>query len=132
MPNPRNTTNLTVSEETYNRLKNIKELKGWTFNQIIEKLCELELQYNYIELVEDYELYYQDKIYPFRVTFKKENMIIEYYDGLKFTKRISNWGLPSKIINKFYEFLNEECSRCVLLHIPIGLMFEEFDIYKIT
>ena len=131
MANPINTTNLSVSEETYNRLKKIKEINGWTFNEVISQLCELELQHNYIDKIISYELYYNDIIYPFRVTFKKENMVIEYYNGETYSDKIKTWGLDDKIAKAFYEFINIECSRCMLYYMPVGLIFKEFDIYKV-
>lgn len=131
MANPINTTNLTVSEEIYDRLKKLKEHNGWTFNEVILKLCELELQYNYTDKTINYELYHQDRIYPFRVIFKKENIVIEYYNGAEYSNKINTWGLDDKVAKRFFEFVNEECSRCILYNMPIGLMFEEFDIYKV-
>ena len=131
MANPLNTTNLTVSEETYNRLKKIKEKKDWTYNQVIDNLCELELQYNYIEQIINYELLAFDKIYPFRITFKKDNMIIEYGTPNGYSLKISDWNIKKSIRNTFFEFIKEECARCIFLNMPMGIMFEEFDIYKI-
>ncbi len=115
MANPINTTNLSVSEETYNRLKKIKEINGWTFNEVISQLCELEIQHNYIDKIISYELYYNDRIYPFRVTFKKENMVVEYYNGKGYSDKIKTWGLDDKIAKAFFEFINGECLS--LIHI---------------
>lgn len=131
MANPLNTTNLMVSEETYNRLKHIKEVKGWTFNQVVDKLCELELQYNYIEQIMNYELFIDDNIFKFRIIFKKETMIFEYYDGERFTQKISEWGIDKKTQRQFFEFIKEDCARCIFLNMPIGIIFKEFDIYKV-
>lgn len=131
MANPANTTNLTVSEETYNRLKKIKQIKGWTFNQLIDTLCELELQNNYVDQIINYELLAFNKIYPFRITFKKDNMLIEYRTPTGYSLKISDWGVKKSIERKFFEFINEECARCIFQNMPMGLMFEEFDIYKI-
>ena len=79
MANPLNSTNLTLDEEDYNRLKQIKLLNGWTFNETLDKLCELEFQNNYIMKICEYSLVTEQESRLFRVTFKKDNMVVEYY-----------------------------------------------------
>lgn len=133
MANPLNSTNLTLTEETYNRLKNLKNSKGWTFNETVDKLCELEFKNNYIETVIEYSLITETTSRLFKITFKKENMVIEYYNPEKggYDLKIKNWGLNSKISKLFYEFINEDYARCMLEHIPRGIVFDDFIIQKI-
>lgn len=131
MANPTNSTNTTVTEETYNTLKKIKEQTGWTFSEILDKLCELEMQHNYVENIVKYDLVYQDKVFRFEITFKKNNFTIEYFNSNGENTTINKWGLDKKIVSEFYEFINEDCARCMFQNMPIGLIFKEFDIYKI-
>ena len=78
MPNPANQTNTTIPEEIYNILKEIKEKKQCTFDEVLNQLCELDFQYNYIEKTQDYDLYYNDNIFSFRIVFKKEDILFIY------------------------------------------------------
>ena len=133
MVNPANQTNTTVPLETYNILKQIKEKQNCTFDEVLDQLCELEFKYNYVEKVQKYELYYNDVVFPFEITFKKENMVIMYETPLrKSSAKISEWGVPDDIRKEFYTFINEEYARCILENMPVGLMFKKFDIYKIS
>ena len=132
MPNPLNSTNLTLSEDTYNRLQNLKTKKGWTYNQTIDKLCEMEFKNNYIETVREYSLITETDLRIFKVTFKKESMLIEYYNPeTGYDLKISNWGLDKKLTNQFFEFVNEEYARCMLEHLPVSIEFENFIIQRI-
>lgn len=133
MPNPINQTNTTIPLETYNILKEIKEKKDCTFDEILNQLCELDFQHNYIQKVQNYDLYYQDSIFSFIVTFKKENMDLTYVTptGSK-SKSISEWGVPDKVRKDFYTFIKEPFARCILENLPLGLVFKDFDIYKET
>ena len=71
-------------------------------------------------------------IFSFEITFKKENMVINYINAYgKPTSKISEWGVPDKVRNKFYEFINEEHSRVFMEFMPSGIMFKDFDIYKV-
>ena len=133
MVNPANQTNTTVPLETYNILKQIKEKQNCTFDEVLDQLCELEFKYNYVEKVQKYELYYNDVVFPFEITFKKENMVIMYETPLrKSSAKISEWGVSDDIRKEFYTFINEEYARCILENMPVGLMFKKFDIYKIS
>ena len=58
-------------------------------------------------------------------------MVMEYYNGETYSDKIKTWGLDDKIAKAFYEFINMECSRCILYSMPVGLIFKEFDIYKV-
>lgn len=131
MANAPNTTNITLSEDTYNRLKILKEKHNLTFTEMVDWLCELEFQHNYVSRVQDYELVYQDKIFQFRITFKKNNIVFEYFTENSITTKINEWGLPNRLTSQFIEFINEGCSRCIFENMPIGLIFKEFDIYKL-
>ena len=131
MANPTNSTNTTVPIETYNTLKKIKEKTGMTFSEILDQLCELEFQNNYVQQTSSYELLYHDKVYPFEIIFKKNDFIINYITPSGKTSHINKWGLDKKVTAEFFEFINEECARCVFQNIPFGLMFRDFDIYKL-
>lgn len=130
MANPTNQTNTTIPIETYNILKEIKEKKDCTFDEILDQLCELDFQYNYIQKEQDYELYCYDKLFPFTVTFKKENIDITYHTLTGESKRISEWGVPDNVRKEFYTFIKEPYARSMLENIPVGLLFKTFDIYK--
>lgn len=131
MANPINQTNTTVPIETYNMLRKIKEKQGCTFDDVLDQLCELEFQNNYVQQIINYELYYNDMVYPFRIIFKKDSFTIEYSTNDGYTTQISKWGLDKRITALFFEFIKEECARCVFLNMPVGLMFQDFDVYKI-
>lgn len=132
MSNPSNTTNLTVTPEIYDRLTRIKKQNDWTYNETINKLCELEFQHNYIEKTHEYVLITKETSRIFRVTFKKENMVIEYFNTeYGYDIKIGNWELDKKITNLFYEFIQEDYARCMLENLPISIEFKHFIIQKI-
>ena len=134
MPNPRNSTNLTLSEETYNRLRHLKETRGWSFNQTVEALCDLELKNNYINKVSEFSLITETTSRLFRVQFKKDNMVIEYYNpNTGYDRKIKNWDLDdTKVVNAFFEFIGEPYARCMLEHLPLAIEFELFVIQRIS
>lgn len=132
MPFPMNSINVTMQEELYNRLKKIKEVNNWTFNETIDNLCELEFKNNYITHVQEYMVITEKTERLFKVTFKKENMFIEYYIPQKgFSLKINEWGLDRRVINKFNKFIREDYARCMLEHLPLSIEFEDFIIQKI-
>jgi hypothetical protein len=131
MANPLNSTNLTLSIDTYNRLKRIKEHNNWSFNQTLDKLCELEFQNNYVETIKEYVLITANTSRLFRVTFKKENIIVEYYTPDGYSNKIKDWNLDKRTTNKFFEFIREDYARCMLENLPIALEFKDFIIQKI-
>lgn len=131
MANPTNQTNTTVPIETYEVLKKIKQKHNCTFDDVLDQMCEMELQRNYVQQVIDYELYYSDKIYPFRITFKKDSFLIDFFNENGRTTQINKWGLDKKIVSAFFEFIKEDCARCIFLNMPLGIMFKDFDIYKV-
>lgn len=132
MANPINTTNLTLTEDVYYRLKHLKEVKGWSFTETLDRLCELEFQNNYIEKIIEYSLITENSSRLFKVTFRKDNMYFEYYaPDNGYTTQISKWGLDNKVLKLFYEFIKEDYARCLLEYIPISIEFEDFIIQKI-
>lgn len=131
MANPTNQTNTTIPEETYNILKEIKEKKGCTFDELLDQLCELDFKYNYIEKVQYYDLYYKDSVFSFTITFKKENMVFTYETLYgKYTNSISEWGLYDNIRKEFFTFIKEPFARCMFENMPAGLLFKDFYICK--
>lgn len=133
MVNPTNQTNTTIPEETYNILKHIKEKQKCTFDEVLDQLCNLDIQYNYIERVQEYDLCYNDEVHSFKVTFKKENMVFDYITKeKKLTSSISEWGIKDNIRKQFYTFIKEDYARCMLENIDVGLLFKDFDIYKVN
>ena len=131
MPNPTNQTNTTIPEETYELLKHIRDKQGCTFDEVLDQLCELDFQHNYVERECEYDLYYRDVVFPFKVTFKKENMVLEYITPInEKSSSISEWGLPDEVRREFYTFIKEDYARCMLENMDVGLVFKDFDIYK--
>ena len=132
MPNPANQTNTTIPEEIYNILKEIKEKKQCTFDEVLNQLCELDFQYNYIEKTQDYDLYYNDNIFSFRIVFKKEDILFIYKTPTgDESYSISEWVLPDNVRKNFYTFIKEDYARSLLENMPLGLVFKDFDIYKV-
>ena len=131
MRKPINNANITLPLETHQRLTKIRDHNGWTYTRVIDKLCELEFRNNAIHYVVNYELLAYDKIFKFRVTFRADTFHIEYERNGQYTDNINEWGLNARIKNIFYEFIKKDCARCMLLYMPMGIMFEEFDIYRI-
>ena len=133
MANPTNQTNTTVPESTYLLLKEIKEKKGWTFDKVLDELCDLDSKYNYIEHNQKYELVYNDTIFHFEVIFKKQNILIKYITSYgKMTSKISEWGVPDTVRKKFYEFIHEDHCRTFLEYMPKTIIFDDFEISKIN
>ena len=113
MSNPVNTTNLSVSEELYTRLNEIKSRKNWTFDELIGNLCELEFKNNYIEKINEYEYITEHSNAIFRTTFKKNSFVIEYLTSDGFSLKINDWNIPNSDKQVFLRFINQDFTRCI-------------------
>lgn len=141
MRKPSNNSNITVTAKTHERLKRIRDHNGWTYTETINRLCELYFRDNKVEFIVNYELHFQEvknnqlfeKIYPFKVIFNNDSFVVEYTkEDRNVTYNINEWGISESIKNTFYEFIKKDCARCLLLHMPMGLLFDSFEVYKGT
>lgn len=125
MTNSEKTITFKLPETTYDRLTAIKNHLGVTYSEVIEKLVELELQNNYIYKIRNYEFITEHSESQFRVIFKKENTIIEYFTrDRSYVKNINQWDCPDK--NLFKKFLEGPDSLTLLESMGIAAEFDEF------
>ena len=89
------------------------------------------MQTNYITRVQEYCLVTPDKETFFKVTFKKESMIFEYFDGIKYCNNIRDLDVDEKTIIAFNEFIHKDYARVMLENVDVALVFEDFVIEKI-
>jgi len=141
MRKPSNNSNITVTEKTHSRLKRIRDRNGWTYTETINQLCELYFRDNKVEFIVNYELHspevmdnrLYDMGFPFKVIFSSDSFVIEYIkEDKSVTYDINEWGVSDSVKNSFYEFIKKDCARCLLLHIPVGLLFDDFEVYKVS
>ena len=79
----------------------------------------------------EYCLVTPDKETFFKVTFKKESMIFEYFNGIKYSNNIKELDVDEKTIKVFNEFLHKDYARVMLENVDVALFFEDFVIEKI-
>ena len=132
MTNPRNTTNLSMSEDLYNRLNKIKTEKNWTFDTLIRNLCELEMKNNYIENMSSYNFVTSNSDGVFRAIFKKNTFSIEYLTTDGYSNDINEWDISNSDKKIFLKFIHKECARCILENLEMVVGFNKFDIYKMV
>lgn len=126
-----NNVHVALHNHTYDRLLQLKQMKGCTFDELVNELIEYDMQTNYITRVQEYCLVTPDKETFFKVTFKKESMIFEYFDGIKYGINIKELDVDEKIIIAFNEFLHKDYARVMLENVDVALVFEDFVIEKI-
>lgn len=131
MANPINNVQVALHNHTYDRLLQLKQKKGCTFDELVNELIEYDMQTNYITRVQEYCLVTPDKETFFKVTFKKESMIFEYFDGIKYSNNIRDLDVDEKTIIAFNEFIHKDYSRVMLENVDVALVFEDFVIEKI-
>lgn len=132
MANPINNVQVALHNNTYDRLLQLKQKKGCTFDELVNELIEYDMQTNYITRVQEYCLVTPDKETFFKVTFKKESMIFEFFDGIKYRNNIKYLDVvDEKTIIAFNEFLHKDYARVMLENVDVALVFEDFVIEKI-
>ena len=131
MANPINNVQVALHNHTYDKLLQLKQKKGYTFDELVNELIEYDMQTNYITRVQEYCLVTPDKETFFKVTFKKESMIFEYFDGIKYCNDIRKLDVDLKTIIAFNEFIHKDYARVMLENVDVALVFEDFVIEKI-
>ena len=131
MANPINNVHVALHNHTYDKLLQLKQKKGYTFDELVNELIEYDMQTNYITRVQEYCLVTPDKETFFKATFKKESMIFEFFDGIKYGINIKDLDVDMKTIKVFSEFLHEDYARVMLENVDVALVFEDFVIEKI-
>ena len=131
MANSINNVQVALHNHTYDRLLQLKQKKGYTFDELVNELIEYDMQTNYITRVQEYCLVTSNKETFFKVTFKKESMIFEYFDGIKYCNDIRKLDVDMKTIIAFNEFIHKDYARVMLENVDVALVFEDFVIEKI-
>ena len=131
MANPINNVQVALHNHTYDKLLQLKQKKGYTFDELVNELIEYDMQTNYITRVQEYCLVTPNKETFFKATFKKESMIFEFFDGIKYGINIKDLDVDMKTIKVFSEFLHEDYARVMLENVDVALVFEDFVIEKI-
>lgn len=70
MANPINNVQVALHNHTYDKLLQLKQKKGYTFDELVNELIEYDMQTNYITRVQEYCLVTPNKETFFKVTFK--------------------------------------------------------------
>ena len=126
-----NNVHVALHNHTYDRLLQLKQKKGCTFDELVKELIEYDMQTNYITRVQEYCLVTPNKETFFKVTFKKESMIFEFFDGIKYCNDIRKLDVDLNTIKVFNEFLHKDYARVMLENVDVALVFEDFVIEKI-
>ena len=131
MPNPINNVQVALHNHTYDKLLQLKQKKGYTFDELVNELIEYDMQTNYITRVQEYCLVTPNKETFFKATFKKESIVFEFFDGTKYCNNIRDLDVDMKTIIAFNEFLHKDYARVMLENVDVALVFEDFVIEKI-
>ena len=131
MANPINNIQVALHNHTYDKLLQLKQKKGYTFDEIVNELIEYDMQTNYITRVQEYCLVTPNKETFFKATFKKESIVFEFFDGIKYCNNIRDLDVDMKTIIAFNEFLHKDYARVMLENVDVALVFEDFVIEKI-
>ena len=131
MANSINNVQVALHNHTYDRLLQLKQKKDYTFDELVNELIECDMQTNYITRVQEYCLVTPDKETFFKVTFKKESMVFEFFDGIKYSNNIKELDVDIRTIKVFNEFIHKDYARVMLENVDVALVFEDFVIEKI-
>ena len=126
-----NNAHVALHNHTYDRLLQLKQKKGCTFDELVNELIEYDMQTNYITRVQEYCLVTPNKETFFKATFKKESIVFEFFDGIKYCNNIRDLDVDMKTIIAFNEFLHKDYARVMLENVDVALVFEDFVIEKI-
>lgn len=121
MTYPKDYIGISISQDTHQRLVNLKIDENETFDSVVNKLLDLEDKYTEIpEEIYEYEYMLNDGTSKlFRITFT-EKAEIEYYNrkNFKFEKSIRAWYTGNRIsefeLKKFVRFIVKESNLYVL------------------
>ena len=121
MAYPNNYIGIAVSRETHQRLKSLKEeYNEINFDSVVNRLLDLEEQYNIPTQTFEYELMITStKSKLFRITYANE-IVIEYWNSKKFEfeKDIKAWftgyRIPKKDMDSFIKFIIKDANLGVL------------------
>ena len=131
MANPINNVQVALHNHTYDKLLQLKQKKGYTFDELVNELIEYDMQTNYITRVQEYCLVTPNKETFFKATFKKESIVFEFFDGIKYCNNIRDLDVDMNTIIAFNEFLHKDYARVMLENVDVALVFEDFVIEKI-
>ena len=131
MANPINNVQVALHNHTYDKLLQLKQKKSYTFDELVNELIEYDMQTNYITRVQEYCLVTPNKETFFKAKIKKESIIFEYFDGIKYCNNIRDLDVDEKTIIRFNEFLHKDYARVMLENVDVALVFEDFVIEKI-
>ena len=126
-----NNAHVALHNHTYDRLLQLKQKKGCTFDELVNELIEYDMQTNYITRVQEYCLVTPNKETFFKATFKKESIVFEFFDGIKYCNNIRDLDVDMKTIIAFNDFLHKDYARVMLENVDVALVFEDFVIEKI-
>lgn len=136
MPYPKNYIGISISEETHQRLTNLKR-DGETYSDVLENLLNLEEKYTVRTETFEYEYMLKNqKTKLFRVTFS-DKVTIEYYNRktFKFEEDIRAWYTGNRIseeeLNSFIRFIVKESNLYVLYEMDEELVINDIWIRRV-
>lgn len=127
---------INISKETHAKLSELKKGKNDTFNNVVSRLVELELEFNPQNIIYEYEYEFRDGNFRngkpkfstrlFRVIFGDEVTIEYHYRNNEFRKDIKAWNglgqMPEEAMNNFIKFIIKESSIYLLFEMDKELM----------
>ena len=126
-----NNAHVALHNHTYDRLLQLKQKKGCTFDELVNELIEYDMQTNYITRVQEYCLVTPDKETFFKATFKKESIVFEFFDGIKYCNNIRDIDVDEKTIIRFNDFFFFFYARVMFENVDVAFVFEDFVIETI-
>lgn len=125
-----------ISHDTHQRLINLK-LKGDTFDNVIERLLDMEDKYNpHDDIIYEYEYIYGDESRVFLVMFG-DTVKIKYYSQLynRFESNIKAWGskspIPEDKLDSFIKFIVNEANLVILFEMDKELVQDDIHIKRV-
>ena len=135
-----------ISKETHAKLSELKKNDTDTFNNVVSRLVDLELEFNPPgDIIYEYEYEFQDGKFRngrpkystrlFRVIFGDEVKIEYHYRNGEFQKDIKAWNglgvMPEEAMNNFIKFIIKESSMYILFEMGGELMTDNIWIKRV-
>ena len=131
MANSESTITYKLPDELYDRLTAIKHKYNCTYSEVISKLVELEIKNNIILEVGDYDYITENGEYHFRILFKTDENIVEFFTDKGFVRDKKDWDISARDKSMFSKFINKPETFDMLRHMGNALEYPKFVILKL-
>ena len=124
-----------VTVSTREKLNSLKK-DGETYDDVINRILDMEDQYNPVKLdiTREYEYHYKESRKLFRIHFFEEKYTLTFYDDIshEYKENIDAWNAPADMINNFIIFITKESSIILLLDLEDMVNFGDYCIKAIS